>query len=274
MLRLLRSLRGSRDVDVVVDRWWLHGDVGGLALEAAWSRRLRVVLLEADRCGFGPSGRNGGFCNVMWFSLPNMRGRWGDAGALAVARAAEDGCRWNRRVLRDRGRRCLVQAGRVSPGLDRRRRMTAFGPMRWPHVRSWVPATRSSRSRRSRLQSAVPLRRFAVAPSIPGAATVQPARLALGLRERLRARGVEVFERSPVTRLAALPGGVEAHTVAGAVRAQSAVLAVGAAAKAPRGPLRQPSPLPPRTSSSPSRSPSCWRRSAGPAASASPTAAP
>ncbi len=48
-----------------------------------------MVLLEADRCGFGPSGRNGGFCNVMWFSLPNMRGRWGDDGALAVARAAE-----------------------------------------------------------------------------------------------------------------------------------------------------------------------------------------
>ncbi len=47
------------------------------------------MLLEADVCGFGPSGRNGGFCNVMWFSLPNMRRRWGDAAALAVARAAK-----------------------------------------------------------------------------------------------------------------------------------------------------------------------------------------
>jgi glycine/D-amino acid oxidase-like deaminating enzyme len=72
----------------------------------------------------------------------------------------------------------------------------------------------------------------------PDAATVQPARLALGLRERLRARGVEVCEESPVTRLAGSLHGVEAHTTGGVVRARSAVLAVGAAAKAPGGPLR------------------------------------
>ena len=50
----------------------------------------RVVLLEAEPvCGHGPSGRNGGFCNAMWFSLASMRERWGDAPALATARAAE-----------------------------------------------------------------------------------------------------------------------------------------------------------------------------------------
>src|SRR6476646_5370020 len=49
-----------------------------------------VALLEAETCRHGPSGRNGGFCNVMWFSLPNMRRRWGDAGALAVGRAAHE----------------------------------------------------------------------------------------------------------------------------------------------------------------------------------------
>ena len=32
----------------------------------------------------------------------------------------------------------------------------------------------------------------------PGAATVQPARLARGLRDRVRAAGVEVFERTAV----------------------------------------------------------------------------
>ena len=71
----------------------------------------------------------------------------------------------------------------------------------------------------------------------PGAATVQPARLALGLRERLIAIGVEVFEHSPVTRLAGSWTGVEAHTDTGTVRARSAVLALGAAAKATGGPF-------------------------------------
>jgi glycine/D-amino acid oxidase-like deaminating enzyme len=54
----------------------------------------------------------------------------------------------------------------------------------------------------------------------------------------LRARGVKIYEQSPVTRLAGSWTGVEAHTGGGVVKARSAVLAVGAAAKAPGGPLR------------------------------------
>ena len=56
------------------------------------NRVMRASARHIPRCASatpGPSGRNGGFCNVMWFSLPNMRERWGDEGALAVARAAE-----------------------------------------------------------------------------------------------------------------------------------------------------------------------------------------
>jgi glycine/D-amino acid oxidase-like deaminating enzyme len=71
----------------------------------------------------------------------------------------------------------------------------------------------------------------------PRAATVQPARLAFGLRERLRARGVEVCECSTVTRLTGSWTGVKAHTAGGVVRARRAVIALGAAAKAARGPL-------------------------------------
>src|SRR5262249_29252065 len=47
-----------------------------------------------------------------------------------------------------------------------------------------------------------------------------------------------IFERSPVTRLVGSEAGVEAETAVGTVRASRAVLAVGAAAKAPRAPLR------------------------------------
>ena len=72
----------------------------------------------------------------------------------------------------------------------------------------------------------------------PGAATVQPARLALGLRERLRARGVEVYEASPVPASRDGPGGVEARTAAGAVRAGAAVLAMGGGGEGAAGPLR------------------------------------
>ena len=52
-------LDGSASADVVV--------IGGgyTGMWTAWQLRARgasVILLEADVCGHGPSGRNGGFC--------------------------------------------------------------------------------------------------------------------------------------------------------------------------------------------------------------------
>jgi glycine/D-amino acid oxidase-like deaminating enzyme len=69
---------------------------------------------------------------------------------------------------------------------------------------------------------------------VPDFATVQPARLALGLRRRLIERGVELFERSRVRGLRVEPGGVVAETAGGSVRAGAAVLAVGSAARSLR----------------------------------------
>src|ERR1700709_431836 len=72
----------------------------------------------------------------------------------------------------------------------------------------------------------------------PRAATVQPARLAFGLRERVRELEVEICEDSSVRKLEGAWPGVEAHTAGGVVRARSAVLAMGSAAKAAGGPFQ------------------------------------
>ncbi len=218
--------------------------VGGgyTGMWAAWHLKqlepeARVVLLEAGRCGEGPSGRNGGFCNVMWFSLPNMRERWGDEAALAVARAAQGAIDGIEAFCRDEG----VDAWFTRSGYLQVSTAEA-------HDGVWAAALEACRElgAEDAIQplSATQVAERCASPAFrggafyPDAATVQPARLAQGLRERLRARGVEVCERSPVTRLAGSPHGVEAHTAAGVVRARSAVLAVGAAAKAPGAPLR------------------------------------
>jgi glycine/D-amino acid oxidase-like deaminating enzyme len=69
-------------------------------------------------------------------------------------------------------------------------------------------------------------------------ATVQPARLALGLRRRLLERGVQVYERSRVRALRVNgPGDVVAETASARVRAGAAVLALNAATRGVR-PLR------------------------------------
>ncbi len=230
------ELVGERTVDIVV----VGGGYSGMW--AAWHvKKLEpeasVVLLEAGRCGYGPSGRNGGFCNVMWFSLPNMRGRWGDEGALAVARAAQAAATGIGEFCAEEG----VDAWYAPGGYLQVSTAEA-------HDGKWIEALEVCREL-GVTEAIQPLSPAQVAercasPAFrggafyPDAATVQPARLALGLRERLRNRGVEICEGSPVTRLVGSPHGVEARTAGGVVRARSAVLAVGAAAKAPRGPLR------------------------------------
>jgi glycine/D-amino acid oxidase-like deaminating enzyme len=230
------SLEGERRADVVV--------VGGgfTGMWAAWHLKelepeASVVLLEADACGRGPSGRNGGFCNVMWFSLPNMRERWGDPGALAVARAAE-------RAVAGIGEFCAGE------GVDAWFRHAGYLQVSTApaHDGAWAETVAACRELGAgdevRELSPAEVAERCASPAFrggafyPSAATVQPARLALGLRERLRGRGVEVLEASPVRSVAGSPGGVEARTPGGTVRAGAAVLAVGAAAKSPRGPLR------------------------------------
>jgi glycine/D-amino acid oxidase-like deaminating enzyme len=229
------QLVGERQADVVV--------IGGgyTGMWAAWHVKqlepeAKVVLLEADRCGFGPSGRNGGFCNLMWFSLPNMRRRWGDGGALAVARGADE-------AAIGIGEFCERE------GVDAWYRQGGYMQVSTAeaHDRVWGDALAACRELGAG-DALEPLSPEQVAercasPAFrggvlyPRAATVQPARLALGLRERLRRRDVDVCECSPVTRLSGAREGVEAHTASGVVRAGSAVLALGAAAKTSGGPF-------------------------------------
>ncbi|MET0558097.1 MAG: FAD-binding oxidoreductase [Solirubrobacterales bacterium] len=230
-------LRGDRETDVLI--------VGGgfTGLWTAWHLRqlepeARIVLLEAEEvCGRGPSGRNGGFCNAMWHSLASMRDRWGDAEALAIARAAEgavDG----------------IASFCEHEGVD-----AWFRPAGYLHVStapahdgSWLPALEASRElgvpgaieplSAEQVAARCHSPAFRAGIVCPDAATLQPTRLALGLRRRLREEGVEIFESSPVRRFRAGADAVEARTPRGTVRAGRAVLAIGPAARGRHGPLR------------------------------------
>jgi glycine/D-amino acid oxidase-like deaminating enzyme len=233
---LAPALEGEREADVVI--------IGGgfTGLWAAWHIKqlqpeARIVLLEADGCGRGPSGRNGGFCNAMWFQLASMRQRWGDEPALAVAGAAQEAVEgiaafceqegvdaWFRQAGYLQVSTAVAHDGVIARALDACRELGASDRLR---ALSQAEVT---------ARCASPLfRAGAIAAS---GATVQPARLALGLRERLRARGVELFESSPVLSVRDAADGVEARTATGSVRAGAAVLAIGAAARSWHGPLR------------------------------------
>jgi glycine/D-amino acid oxidase-like deaminating enzyme len=223
----LPPLEGERRADVVI--------VGGgyTGMWAAWWIKASepdtdVVLLESDRCGFGPSGRNGGFVNSMWFSLPTLRANFTDTEAIAVARAAGNS-------VAEVGRWCEEQEvdAWFTPG-GYLQASTA------PHYDETWKATVAACDELEARSMVTELDRDATAARCaspifragafyPEAATVQPARLAAGLRERLLGAGVEIHERSPVRRLTDRAGAVVAETAGGRVTAGASVMAAGGA---------------------------------------------
>jgi glycine/D-amino acid oxidase-like deaminating enzyme len=220
-------LEGDVDADVLV--------VGGgyTGMWAAWFvKQLEpgadVALLEADVCGHGPSGRNGGFVNQMWFSVPTMRRRFGADASLAVARAAQDAVagvgRWCEEQEVDAwyGRNGYLHVS-TTPLHDEVYR----APVRMLAELGTSDAARelSAAEVTERCDSPV----FRGGAFYPGAATVHPARLALGLRRRLIEIGVGVFERSRVLDVDERGATLQASTASGRVRAGAAVLASGSA---------------------------------------------
>ncbi len=233
----LPPLAGDREADLLV--------VGGgyTGMWTAWYARqlapeARIVLLEVEPvCGHGPSGRNGGFCNAMWFSLASMRDRWGDEPALATARAAQEAVGRIERFCAEQGVDAWFRpAGYVqvstAPAHDGvwSRALTACRELGVAEMLQPLSEAEVA----ERCQSPA-FRAGAVSPT---SATVQPARLALGLRAKLIEAGVEVFESSPMRSFHETADGVEAHTPTGSVRAARGVLAIGSAAKGRHGPLR------------------------------------
>jgi glycine/D-amino acid oxidase-like deaminating enzyme len=230
-------LAGELEADVLV--------VGGgyTGMWTAWYARqlepeARVVLLESEPvCGHGPSGRNGGFCNAMWFSLASMRDRWGAEGALATAHAAQEAVGRIERFCEEQGVDAWFRpAGYVQVSTavahdgSRQRAIDACGELGVPEMLQ--PLSEAEVAERCKSPA---FRAGAVSPT---SATVQPARLALGLREELLAAGVEIFESSSVRSFREAGDGVEARTAIGSVRAKRGVLAIGSAAKGRHAPLR------------------------------------
>jgi glycine/D-amino acid oxidase-like deaminating enzyme len=237
-------LSGALEADVVV----IGGGYTGMwtawhLLEADPS--ARVVVLEGALCGHGPSGRNGGFCESMWFSAPALRERFGDSAARSLLEASS-------RAVSDIGAWCAVN--HVDAWFDQSGYMCVSTGEAFDEVGRAAVAAAAELGAPEAVQalSAEQVRERCTSPVfgrgvfIPDFATVQPARLARGLRRRLVERGVQVFERSRVRGLRAGragangggPGGtVSVETAGGSVRASAAVLAVGPAARSIR-PLR------------------------------------
>jgi glycine/D-amino acid oxidase-like deaminating enzyme len=185
-------LRGTITGDVVI----IGGGYTGLwtaMLATELEPAARVVLLEADICGGGPSGRNGGFVTNWWDEFPALLRRYGADGARAVGEAMEA-------AVDEVGAFC--DANRVDAWFTKAGALSVSAAP--AQDGAWNDAVEVLRGH-GLGDRIVPLSAAQVAERVrsptlragafmPGAATVQPATLARGLRRVALERGVVIVE--------------------------------------------------------------------------------
>lgn len=186
---------------------------------------LDVVIVEADVCGGGPSGRNGGFVMSMWSKFLKLEALCGQEEALRIAQASAE-------AVSAIGAFCATHS--IDAGF--REDGWLWAATTEAQIGAWdetVDATaRAGAEAFVRLEPDEAARRAGSATHIAGVfeptcATVQPASLARGLRCVALENGVRIFERSPMSRLErSYPPRV--HTTLGALTADKVVLAMNA----------------------------------------------
>jgi len=158
----------------------------------------RVVVLEQDLCGSGPSGRNGGFVTGWWDELAGLIAQFGESEAIRTARALDA-------AIASLGPWCEthnVDAGLVDSGFVQ---VSAAPAQDDAWLESSEACARVGEGERWRPLSAAEVAEHARSPVfrggafMPGAGTVQPARLARGLRRVALEQGVVIHERTTAT---------------------------------------------------------------------------
>jgi glycine/D-amino acid oxidase-like deaminating enzyme len=185
----------------------------------------RVTILEADFCGAGASGRNGGQAHT-WFAELDL------VGAVTGSDEARQLCAATADAIAE-----LEQLQR-SGAIDMDLRLdgwlwTASSKAQEGAWNKAVALTEAVEPGRFRQLSASEIeQKTGSSASYIGvieakAGTVQPAKLALGLRRLALERGIVIHERSPVLEI--IPGRIcTLRTARGALRAEKVVLAANA----------------------------------------------
>jgi len=185
-----------------------------------------VVLLEGDRCGWGASGRNGGFAEAsLTHGFENGLSRWPDE-IDVLQRLSTENFAAMRETLATRG----IDAAWEEPGV--------IDVATRPHEVEWL--AEAAAAAREHGEQATLLHRDAVRAEVDsptylgglwhhtGGALVDPGRLAWGLREAALSDGVRIHEHTNVTRMRRDGDGVVLETASGRLRARRVLLATNA----------------------------------------------
>jgi taurine dehydrogenase large subunit len=206
----------------------IGGGYTGLSCAYHLARRYGVkpVVLEANRPGWGCSGRNGGFARMALgrFTATDMIGMWGREVAKRAFGETLSSLNTVRELIRDGGIECdAIEAGHLK---------IAHRPSRAQALRSEAMLLQREFEYPAEFLAADELRSRHIggtqshgALRVPDALAVHPLKLASGVLRMARAAGAVVHASSPVTAWAKRGAGHVLTTPHGEVRAKSVVLA-------------------------------------------------
>ncbi|MGD9478397.1 NAD(P)/FAD-dependent oxidoreductase [Shinella sp. G-2] len=217
-------LQGSADCDFAIVGGGYAGLWTALRIKEQ-APETRITVLEADFCGSGASGRNGGQVHSWFAEIDMLHALVGEDDALMLCRATADA------IEELNG---LQASGTID--MDLRLDGWLWTASSTAQEGAWTAATELCRAlgedRFRPLRHEDILRRTGSAVSYVGileerAGTVQPAKLAIGLRSLALSRGIVLHERSPVIEIVPGPR-LKLRTAEGTLTAGKVVLAANA----------------------------------------------
>ncbi len=213
-------LRGVHKTDVAI----VGGGFTGLATAIAVARRQpgrRVLVLEGARCGYGASGRNGGFADTTYTGFPEFAASHPPEVARGVYDAIAAGRRAIERLVHEDGVDCdfeptgelrLAHSDSQIEGLER------------AHATLRALGLEARLVEGADLHALVRTKRFRAGLALPDTAILNPGKLARGMARVAESLGVEIHEGTRVVRVE--PGRpVRIAIELGTVEADQAVLA-------------------------------------------------
>ena len=136
------ALAGDATANVAIVGGGYTGLWTALALREQ-APELRITILEAEICGHGPSGRNGGFVHGYWGAFASILPVLGEEQALELARAGERIVPGIRAWTEARGEDVWFARPACSRSRRRRRRTAPCRALRPPRRTSSAKTMRS-----------------------------------------------------------------------------------------------------------------------------------
>jgi gamma-glutamylputrescine oxidase len=225
------ALAGDAAADVCV----VGGGIAGCAaaLELA-EHGYRVILLEAQRIGWGASGRSGGQAIFGYgASQSSLVAQVGRESARALWDVSIEALHWLRTRVERHRIECDLHWGHAHVAVKARQRDELLGLQRELECDYGYRSLRFMD--RDEVQSLLATRRYVAGLHDSGSGHLHPLNYTLGLAAAAEAAGVRIFEASPVSEVE--PGEpVRVHTPTGCVTARFAVLSRGGYIKGLRSP--------------------------------------